>query len=78
MKRYLHSLGVDYLIYVDFNRSLSLYSRAIWEKHIKGDVVLWKIQAPYFLDFFDTAERLAASESKLGQVGDLTVVQLKP
>jgi hypothetical protein len=76
-KRYLQGLGVDYLIYVDYNRSLSLYSRAIWTKHSTGDVALWKIQSFFFLDFISTTESLAASETKLGKVGDLVVVKLK-
>jgi hypothetical protein len=76
--RYLRRIGVEYLIFVDASKSLELYNRAVWQKHAQGDVLLLRTQAPYFLDFFDTAERLAATETTLGKVGNLTVVQLKP
>ncbi len=78
MKRYLRSLGVDYIIFVDFAKSLVLYNRSHWLANAQGDVALWKIQAPFYLDFFDTMDRLAISETKLGRVGDLNVIQLKP
>ncbi|MDR3404299.1 MAG: hypothetical protein P4L99_17505 [Chthoniobacter sp.] len=78
MKRYLRGLGIEYLIFVDFEKSHILYNRAVWHKHAVGDVELWKIQAPFFLDFFDTVDRLAATETQLGRVGNITVVQFKP
>jgi hypothetical protein len=77
-KRYLRSLGVEYLIFGDFAKSASLYNRATWQGHANGDIQLWKIQSPFYLDFFDTADRLAASETALGRVGNLTVIQFKP
>ena len=77
-KRYLRLLGVEYVIFVDFAGSQSLYKRAIWQQHAQGEIALWKLQAPFFLDFFDTTERLAASETNLGKIGQLTVLQLNP
>src|SRR5688500_17817246 len=78
MKRYLHGLGIEYVIFVDFSKSIALYSRSFWQGHAEGDIPLWKVQAPFFADFFDTIDRLAASETQLGRVGKLTVLQLKP
>jgi hypothetical protein len=77
-KRYLRALGVDYVIFPSFSNSLDLYNRGIWQRHATGDVPLWRIQAPYFLDFYDTVEGLAASETTLGREGELTVIQFKP
>ena len=77
-KRYLRTLGVDYVIYADFSRSLDLYNRGFWTERITSSVPLCRIQAPFCLDFFDTVERLGVSETTLGRLGDLTVVQLKP
>jgi hypothetical protein len=78
MKRYLRGLGVEYVIFVDFAKSPLLYNRSHWLEKAKGDVALWKIEAPFYVDFFDTMDRLALSEMKLGRVGDLNVIQLKP
>jgi hypothetical protein len=78
MKRYLRGLGIEYVIFVDFQESLCFYNRSFWQKHAEGDIALWKIQAPFFSDFFDTIDRLAASETQLGRVGKLTVLQFKP
>lgn len=77
-KRYLRSLGIEYVIFVDPAASPVLYNRKGWQDHAAGDIALWKIQAPYFLDFFDTEERLAATETTLGKVGNLIVLQFKP
>jgi hypothetical protein len=79
-KRYLRSLGIEYLIFTDFSRGNEheLYCRPVWEQHLRGDVTLYKIQAPYYLDFFNTADALAASETVVGRAGLLTVVKLKP
>ena len=77
-KRYLRQLGVEYLIFVDFAKSTSLYCRATWQEHEHGEIALWKIQAPFYLDFFATTDRLASTETTLGRVGNLTVLQLNP
>ena len=77
-KRYLCDLGVDYVIFVDPAESMVLYNRKVWQGHVTGDVALWRIQAPFYLDCFDTMERLAATEAKAGKVGKLTVLHLKP
>jgi len=78
MKRYLRHLGVEYVIFVNFDQALELYNRANWMNHLRGDVPLFRIQAPYYLDFFYTIDRLAASETILGQKEKLTVMQFKP
>jgi hypothetical protein len=78
MKEYLRKCGVEYVIFVDFNKSPNLCSRPVWQKHLTGDIPLWKIQAPFFLDFFDKVDQLAASESVLGHVGNLTAMRLNP
>ena len=77
-KRYLRGLGVEHLIFTNFDQSLSLYNRSIWQKHAHGEAPLLRIQAPGFFDFFDTTEKLAASETTLGKFGNLTVLQFKP
>jgi hypothetical protein len=77
-KRYLRNLGIEYVIFVDCAHSANLYNRRNWQEHERGDVELWKKQAPYFLDFFATTEHLASSETILGRVGALTVLQFKP
>ena len=77
-KRYLRALGVDYLIFENFSMSAALYNRGFWTERITGNVLLSRIQAPFCLDFFETVERLAASETILGRAGDLTVIELKP
>jgi hypothetical protein len=78
MKRYLRGLGIEYIICVDFGKSYALYNRATWQKHAQGNVELWKIQSAFYLDFFDSIDRLAASETKLGRVGYLNVLQFTP
>jgi hypothetical protein len=77
-RRYLRGLGVDYVIFPDFSKYSALYNRARWAEIATGDVLLFRIEAPYCLDFFDTVERLAFSDATLGRVGNLTVIQLKP
>jgi hypothetical protein len=78
MKRYLRSLGVEYIIFEDFDAADFFYSRALRKKQAENDVPMLQAEAPYFLDFFDTIERLAASETTVGRAGNLTVIQFKP
>jgi hypothetical protein len=78
MKNYLRNLGVEYLIFTDFVKSNGIYERKTWEDHAVGNTPLWRSMAPYYLDFFDTMERLAASETVVGSSRNLTVVQLRP
>jgi hypothetical protein len=75
-KRYFRNLGIDYLIFVDPAQSLVLYNRKVWEGHLHGEVALWRVQAPFYLDYFDTMERLAGTEQVLGKAGNLIVVHL--
>ena len=77
-KRYLRALGVDYLIFQDFSNGLDLYNRGVWKRLETGAVALSRIQAPFCLDFFDTVDRLSASETILGRAGNLTVIQFNP
>jgi len=77
-KQYLRGLGVDYLIYQNFSKGASIYNREIWKKFQTGKVRLLRIQAPWCIDFFDTVEGLATSETTLGRFGDLTLIQLNP
>ena len=77
-KRYLLGLGVRYLILTDFTSSNALYSRKQWEEHRDGAASIYREQSPYYLNFFDTAEALAKSETVLGRLRNLTVVRLDP
>ena len=78
LKEYLQKFGIEYVIFVDFDHSNNLYNRPIWQKHAVGNIALWKIQSTFFLDFFDTVDRLATTETKLGRVGNLCVLQFSP
>ena len=77
-KRYLLGLGVRYLILTNFTSSSALYSRKQWEEHRDGEASIYRDQSPYYLDFFDTAEALAKSETNLGRFRNLTVIRLEP
>jgi len=78
MKRYLRSLGIEYIIFEDFDAATFFYSRVLRKKQAVDDVPMLRTEAPYFLDFFDTIERLTASETTVGRAGNLTVIQFKP
>jgi hypothetical protein len=68
MKRYLRQLGIEYVIFMNFDQSVMLYNRSVWQKHAQGEVAQLRIEAPYFLDFFNTTESLASSETTLGKL----------
>jgi len=77
-KQYLRALGVDYLIFPDFDSGPKFYSRRGWQEIADRGVPMFRTQAEYTFDFFDTLDRLAASEPVLGKKGILTVVQIQP
>ena len=75
-KRYLHHLGVDYVIYENFDAAY-FYGRGRRQHEGEGTVPLLKIWAPFFLDYFTTLEQLSASEAPLGKTARLVVFQFK-
>jgi hypothetical protein len=78
MKRYLQGLGIDYVLCMDFGKSAQLYSRPVWEEQSHSRISIVKAQSVFYLDFFNTMDRLLASETIAGRVGDLTVLKLSP
>jgi hypothetical protein len=78
MKRYLRGQGIEYIIYVDFDEGGWLYSRPFRKQQLELNIPLNQIMAPFMLDFFTAIEQLGTTETKLGRLNGINVVQLKP
>jgi hypothetical protein len=59
--RYLRGEGVTHLVTVDPAASACLYARAAWEANRTGELRVYQLWAPYFLDWFDDADAIARS-----------------
>jgi len=77
-KQYLRAHGVEYLIFPDFDSGPKMYIRYTWQEIAGRGVLMFRTQATYTFDFFDTLDRLAASENVLGKEGHFLVIQLRP
>lgn len=78
LNRYLHDLGIEYVILMDFERALLLYNRNYWKNHPRPEWYYKKVWVPRFLDFMESMDDLWLIGSPLGSFYNLRVLQLPP
>jgi hypothetical protein len=59
LEAYLRRCSIDYVIFVRPENAMALYRTEVWQAPA---VEIWKRRAPYFLWFFDSLEKLAATD----------------
>jgi hypothetical protein len=79
LANYLKSLGYRYVIAVDFNNAVLLYTRRLWNEATRPEwfyTALWK---PRFNDFMDNIDALAARDGALlARAGNARLIDLGP
>jgi hypothetical protein len=76
LKKYLKSLGVEYVGYTDFDTALPLYNRGNWLENRSSPEAIWRFQALYYLDLMDNVEQLARSENSVTAFGAQRLIHL--
>ncbi len=78
LKRYLLSLGIEYIGFNDFEHPLveTGYWKTWWKEHASYNRVLAPLR-PYFLDMLGNVEHLSQTEEIVGRWGDLILVRLR-
>ena len=73
---YLQSLGIRYIIYVDFSRSRELYSEGAWHNNLARQDLFLGGEAPFVLDGMQSILALAKTRKHVAEKDALTVLDL--
>jgi hypothetical protein len=76
VKKYLRSLGIEYIAYTDFETALLFYNRSNWMENRSSPEAIWRFLAPYYLDLMDNVERLARSGNSVTVFGAQRLIHL--
>ena len=77
LAHYLLDLGYTHLAFSPPPLDPCLYSSANWTKAERSGVFLWEQWAPYFLDFLQSEQALAAKLGTVYRSRDVVVVDLR-
>ena len=77
MAAYFSSLGYTHLAFTPPRRSFCLYSDRHWLSHQTKGQWMWRMWAPYFLDFMGTQRELARTRTVVFRGRTLVVVDLR-
>ena len=74
---YLRGLGIRHLAFVQADRSLHLYPRALWVARIWDNDEIWRVYAPYVVDVIDNLTALAKTRLHTFDEAGMTVLDLE-
>ena len=79
LKRYLLSLGIEYIAYNDFDRPSveTGFWRWWWRERASSQNPVLGPMVPYVLDLMGNVDRLAATEGVVARSGDLAIIRLR-
>ena len=80
LKAYLQSIGVQYLLIVDPDVDITLYSRKRWKEvaaHPESADETFRIAYPHTMAYIDDVSALLQTEEVLFAHGSLRVIRLK-
>lgn len=75
---YLLKNGVRYILTVDFDNALLLYTRKHWREHHRPEWFFKEVWGKHALDFMDNVDSLAASNRVLGTAANVRLIELIP
>jgi hypothetical protein len=74
---YLRTLGIRYIIAVDFNNAVLLYTRKLWTQTTRPEWFYQKLWKPRFNDFMDNIDALANGGGTLvARAGNLRLIDI--
>jgi hypothetical protein len=76
LKNYLVKNGVDYILTVEFEKALLLYTRKHWLEHHRPEWYFKEVWGKHALDFMDNIDKLADWGQVLGTKGNVRLIKL--
>ena len=76
LKNYLVNNGVDYILSVEFEKALLLYTRKHWLEHQRPEWFFKEVWGKHALDFMDNVDKLADWGQVLGTEGNVRLIKL--
>ena len=76
LKNYLVKNGVDYILSVDFEKALLLYTRKHWIEHHRPEWYFKEVWGKHALDFMDNVDKLADWGQVIGSEGNVRLIKL--
>jgi hypothetical protein len=73
-RAYLTRCSIEYVMFVRPENGIGIYRREMWRAPTS---LMWQRRAPYAHWFFDTMEKLAATERKIFETRDAVVVSVR-
>ena len=75
LKRYFLSLGYRYIICVDFDNAVLLYTRKLWENHPRKEWYFKEVWGKYALDFMGNLDNIADWHTK-AKAGNCRLIEI--
>lgn len=76
LRNYLTDLGFKYLIAVDFNNAVLLYTRRLWTETTRPEWIYPQLWRPRFLDVMDSIDAFDREGKVIAREGNLRLIQL--
>jgi hypothetical protein len=76
LKSYLLKNGVDYILTVDFDKALLLYTRKHWLEHQRPEWFFKEVWGKHALDFMDNIDKLADWGQVIGSEANVRLIKL--
>lgn len=76
LRDYLRGLGFNYVIAVDFNNAVLLYTRRLWTEATRPEWIYPQLWRPRFLDVMDSIDTFDKEGKVIARQGNLRLIQL--
>jgi len=77
LKKYLIKNQVNYILAVEFDKGLLMYTRKHWTDPIRQEWYFKEIYSKYSLDFMDSVDELAKTNQVVAVAGNARLIKLK-
>jgi hypothetical protein len=76
LRDYLRALGFKYILAVDFNNAVLLYTRRLWTEATRPEWIYPQLWRPRFLDVMDSIDAFDKQGKVIAREGNLRLIQL--
>ncbi|MCS7009512.1 MAG: hypothetical protein NZL93_06210, partial [Chthoniobacterales bacterium] len=77
LRRYLLTQGFQFIMAVEFEKAMLLYTRKHWLEHQRPEWFFKEVWGKYFLDFMDSVDALAKDNRLIQTAGNVRLIDLR-